>query len=428
MRIWQNPSFAINVVNAFNWRIEYTCPQCGAPVLLEETDRLFTCPFCRVRLYLASNGCCHYYLPCPDIPSEQILLAPYWRFKGMIFSCASGEIKSGILDASSPASDIPALPVSLGLRTQVLRLRFVRPEVPGRFLSADLPFKTALSRIEGSLNAVIHPVLAGQNLCKAFIGETVSLVYAPLYYRNKVLYDAILGRPVSSLSKGDKEPVPTADDRPAWKIAFIPSLCPACGWDLEGERDSVILFCRHCDAAWESSSIGFQRFRVTFVPGSEKSVYLPFWRFTTHVNGLKAPFRIHWPSAARLPRQPRKKTDDEDLALWTPAFKIHPEHFLRSSRRLTVSQLREPCEGSMPKSSLHPVTLRATEAAESLKMVLAAGAIANRIAFHDLADVQVTNTGSLLVFVPFMPSGNELVQSTLRFSIHRNALQFGRNL
>ncbi|MGD9137268.1 MAG: hypothetical protein PVH42_10930, partial [Desulfobacterales bacterium] len=37
---------------AINVLIEYQCPQCGAPATIEETDRLFTCQFCRVNSYL----------------------------------------------------------------------------------------------------------------------------------------------------------------------------------------------------------------------------------------------------------------------------------------------------------------------------------------------------------------------------------------
>ena len=36
-------------------QIEQSCPQCGAPANLEETDRLFACPFCRVTSLLLTR-------------------------------------------------------------------------------------------------------------------------------------------------------------------------------------------------------------------------------------------------------------------------------------------------------------------------------------------------------------------------------------
>ena len=44
------------------WAVELQCPQCGAPVTLEEADRILACAFCRVRLLLIHPGYPQYYL------------------------------------------------------------------------------------------------------------------------------------------------------------------------------------------------------------------------------------------------------------------------------------------------------------------------------------------------------------------------------
>src|SRR5262245_13627888 len=58
-------------------RVEHRCSQCGAPALLEDTDRLFQCGFCRVKLCLLPGDGFRYLLP-PNITGADILYFPYW--------------------------------------------------------------------------------------------------------------------------------------------------------------------------------------------------------------------------------------------------------------------------------------------------------------------------------------------------------------
>lgn len=53
---------ATSAVSGSNALLEHQCPQCGAGVSLAETDRIFSCPFCRVRLYIAGDTLFSYYL------------------------------------------------------------------------------------------------------------------------------------------------------------------------------------------------------------------------------------------------------------------------------------------------------------------------------------------------------------------------------
>ena len=36
-------------------------------------------------------------------------------------------------------------------------------------------------------------------------------------------------------------------------LTFLATLCPKCGWTLNGQRDSVVLTCSNCETAWEAS-------------------------------------------------------------------------------------------------------------------------------------------------------------------------------
>jgi hypothetical protein len=127
-----------------NWQIEQQCPQCGAPVTLDETDRLFLCGYCRTKLYLASAGPFRYYIPPPPQPGRKILFVPYWRLKGLAYRMADLELQQRFVDTNILALDTAGPPASLGLRPQAMKLHFVSDKTEGRFLAAGrLPREAA---------------------------------------------------------------------------------------------------------------------------------------------------------------------------------------------------------------------------------------------------------------------------------------------
>jgi hypothetical protein len=113
-----------------NFLIEHQCPQCGAPAIMEETDRLFTCEFCRVKSYLVAKDVFRYLFSSQAPQSKNLLYFPYWRFKGMLFSCAGNGVAHKFVDVSHQAVLSPLFPVSLGLRSQALKLKFVKLRGP----------------------------------------------------------------------------------------------------------------------------------------------------------------------------------------------------------------------------------------------------------------------------------------------------------
>ena len=181
-KICRIPCFATSAVKSSSLHIQYQCPQCGAPATLEETDRLFSCEFCRVKSYLLSNVF-RYVLPYTAPPGKDLFFLPYWRCKGMLFFCASNEIKYRIVDVSNQGISSPYFPPSLGLRSQTLELRFLTPETEGRFLkpghNREEMEHIIDERFGGAMPVPIHN--------RSFIGEVFSIIYAPFYIDGKVI-------------------------------------------------------------------------------------------------------------------------------------------------------------------------------------------------------------------------------------------------
>jgi len=140
-KIYPIPSTAISVVRESNpgaWQIEWRCPQCGAPVVLDETDRIFSCAYCRVRLRISCRGPWRYCLPPEKGLTGDPIFVPYRRFRGLAFSCVNQEIQHRVVDSSRLALEIKGLPPSLGYRPQVLKLRPVSPSVGGAFCVLEI--------------------------------------------------------------------------------------------------------------------------------------------------------------------------------------------------------------------------------------------------------------------------------------------------
>ena len=73
-------------------------------------------------------------LPNAAPKNKNLVFFPYWRFKGMLFSCVESGIKHRFIDASHQAVESGYFPISVGLRSQALKLNFVVPESRGYFL------------------------------------------------------------------------------------------------------------------------------------------------------------------------------------------------------------------------------------------------------------------------------------------------------
>lgn len=406
-----------------HWRIEQGCPQCGAPATLDETDRLLACPFCRTRLYLVSEDHFHYYIPPAAKADGELFYFPYRRLRGSLFSVNASEVTHRFIDANTLAVNFPGLPHSLGLRPQALKLRFVTPAMQGRFIAPDLPAGEAVPGLGKAPHGVLY---------QEFIGETVSLIHAPLLLRGGTLYDAVLGEPISVCKTDDLERLEQSPPTAQKQVRFIPTLCPYCGWDMEGEKDSLVLICRNCNSAWDCLKNAFQRVEFTVMrppaESGEIALYLPFWRMKPRIEGMELTSYADLIRAANLPKAITPAFAAAPLYFWSPAFKVNPFLYSRWARQMTLFRPIGDTEEKFPETALHPVTLPLAEAAEGIIITLAQMSTDKQKLYPKLAGLRITLEGFRLEYHPFTLSGGELIHASLRFALDRTALSYGLRL
>jgi hypothetical protein len=391
---------------------------------MEETDRLFACEFCKVKSYLIPEDVFRYILPSKAPKSKELVFFPYWRFKGMHFACAGNEIRHKFVDVSHQAVESPLFPVSLGLRSQALKLKFATPETTGRFLEPTQTFKRVKQNFENRFDRTLpKPVLH-----HAHIGETISLIYAPFYIEDRI-YDAVLNKPVvASPSEGfDINQLPS--ESAEWPIYFVSTLCPNCGWDLDGEKNSLVLLCQNCTSAWYPMGKKLKKIKFGKHPVQDNmAVYLPFWRIRPEISGMILKSYADLIKAANIPKVVQPGWEDIGFRFWVPAFKVRPKIFLQLSKNLTLSQLHNELAADLPEHRHHPITLPLTEAIESLKVNLA-GILKPKTRLADiLQGIDIAARSFELVYVPFIEKHQELIQPDLQFAVNKNTLALSDNL
>jgi DNA-directed RNA polymerase subunit RPC12/RpoP len=231
-----------------SWEIELQCSQCGAPVSLEETDRLLTCSYCHVKLYLWTPSQFCYCLPALKASSESLIYIPYWRFKGVAYSIIPFEVRHRTLDATLLAISNRILPMTLGIKPQALKLRFASGEIHGTFARPRMSLQEAVLHIQSQFQVLEGSLLNYPPFHRDFVGELGSLIFFPVFVRNGKIVDGILRRaigPEKDLELGEA-PSGIPDH---WQIKPMSTLCPNCGNALKGSPESVLLFCAICQTA-----------------------------------------------------------------------------------------------------------------------------------------------------------------------------------
>lgn len=409
--------------------VELGCPQCGAPVLLEETDRILSCGFCRVRLCLAFQGTPAYRLTAPGLPETGLVHIPYWRYRGMEFSVEGLEIRHRVADHSLLAVKAFGLPPTLGFRPQVLKLKPMTPGDGHRFLKPEIPFDRLRPCSDSSISA--NADSAESRRLRGFerlVGESVHLVYSPALMKEETLWDPILRRPLAGADTAALDRL--LQDRPAGSsIRFLPMMCPTCGWDLAGEKDTLAPACRNCHTLWDSATGRLSALPFGVRPSeSQADIHLPFWRIHAATPRLPLETPGDLMRLANVPRVVEHGRNNRKLAYYVAAFKVHPQLFLRLARSLTIAQPAEDLRPELPISPFHPVTLPLAEAVEALPILLGSLAVPKKTFLPLLADLTFTPQESRLVFFPFRLNGSELIQNDTGMSISRNALDLGRLL
>lgn len=387
---------------------------------LEETDRIFSCPFCRVRLFIHADGPFHYLLRPRVAHPGTLIHVPYWRFRGNAFVLGPESTQHRILDSSLLAVDNPALPASLGLRAQAMTLSFVEPTTQGLFLPPTMPssdFKARLLRLVPGLAAQTGPRLT------ACVGDTLSLIYLPVFQSHE-LVDGITGEHLGPASID-----PALGGEPASHLRFASTLCPRCGWDLTGDRQSLVQTCLHCDTAWKPGPDGGKPVTPHFLPSLEKAdIYLPFWNLRVRARG----FRLQtWADLIRLTNLPRVLLpwmESTAFSFRVPAFKIRPGMFLNLAAQVSLYQPHAPELETLPRTPLHPVTLPRKEAFDAVPVVLGRLAPARKNLFPRIQGGSMALAEASIEYLPFVEGSGEFVQPEMNMAIQKNALLWSTTL
>jgi hypothetical protein len=391
---------------------------------LEETDRIFFCEFCRVKSYLYAKDVFRYMLPSKAADSKDLVFFPYWRFKGMLFACAGNGIRHKFVDVSHQAVVSQLFPVSLGLRSQALKLKFITSETTGLFLE---PTHT-LAQVEQNFDMRFDKSLPKPVLHHAHIGETISLIYAPFYIENRI-YDAVLNRPTAAALPEDFNVDQLPAESPNWRIHFISTLCPNCGWDLDGERDSLVLLCKNCTSAWYPVAKKLKKIKFGKQPAPDNnSIYLPFWRIQPEISGISLRSYADLINVANIPKVIQPGWENIGFRFWVPAFKVRPKIFMQLSKNMTLAQLNNDLTEKLPEHRHHPITLPVTEAIESLRVNLASFIKPKNQLAQILDKINITTKSFVLVYVPFLEKHHEFIQPDLQFAINKNILALSENL
>ncbi|TKB09370.1 hypothetical protein [Desulforhopalus sp. IMCC35007] len=413
-----------------NLTIEQSCPSCGAQIVLNEDDKLIRCEFCDVTNFRLDLSASRYVLPFSlpdDVEESELIYVPYLRFKGTVYFVENDQVRYKIVDTTRLALELQTLPPSLGLRPQAMKIRPVTSKVQGQFYLQTVPVKEAFLQA-AKLVDLFSDNNKKQILHRAFIGETISLIYQPLYLRNGNVIDAVDKRSLGAVNLLGDRPK-TCKSKKAWEPLFISTICPACGGLLQGERDSRVLRCGNCNIHWAEEKTRLVKVHWSVAENNRKySKYFPFWKihFSTTGHDLK-----DYGALLRFTNQPiiaPESMQQEPLYFFVPAFKVNPKTFLQIASQLTIAQGKIPEGGPMEKVSSHPVTLNKSEAVQSIKSILAHLTVGKKKKLLHLSEIRIEVSRSELVFLPFAKKVHDYIQVHTPAALQVAAVRYGRSL
>ncbi|THB78280.1 MAG: hypothetical protein D6B25_04745 [Desulfobulbaceae bacterium] len=396
-----------------------------------EADRLTTCVFCDIKNYRVDGGLQRFMLP-DKIPTRiersEVIYFPYLRFKGNIYSCRGRTIDYKVLDTTHQGLKVQDIPPSLGLRPQAMTIQMVNGSHSGRFLRRKEPAVTILQR--ASLLAESFSDYGNDTLFhRAFIGETVSCIYLPLYRDGNSLYDGVLNRRISSFEPWYTQENGSVRYSKEWEPTFLATVCPKCGAAMEGGSDALVLHCYNCHTCCAEKNGKFVPVPFEMVQAQNpNSVYIPFWRISAQSGKSKLRSLA---DLLRLTNQPvvvNKHHEKQELTFWIPAIKIRPQIFLKVAKSATLTQLKFLKGEQRLAKPIQPVTMPLKEATQALKSVVAETSVNKKEVLEQLPDINFSIKRNTLIFLPFEDTGHDFVQEESSLSIASSVVEFGRKL
>jgi ribosomal protein S27AE len=428
-------------------QIEHECPQCGAPVVLDETDTLLSCGFCKTRSFMQPEDYFRYALSPRDPFLDDVYYVPYWRYRGMHFLCKTSGIESGLVDKTFLAVENPGIPQSLGLRVQSLKLTFARPARGAHYLKPatafDISQAAAKSTVEYSLvrspqTRVVRTSEDDYDIVpdvrlevheerlyhEVFITDALSIIYAPFYVRDNRVHDGVTDDILVAEPRSITGTETVVGD---WPVKFLPILCPNCGWDTLSGRDSRIVFCTKCDRAWIVTEKGLTSSefysRASSRPADGAStVHLPFWKIAVAMTGARLDSYADFIRFTNLPRALLPSFEDKPFFFWFPAFKTTPAVFLRIARQVTIAD-PEGSDPALPHTDIQPVNVPLEDAFTMAKTLIADLTLRKKTFIPTLSDVSISIRQASLVLLPFTDKNQELIEPDMNLSLFKNAIK-----
>lgn len=411
--------------------IEQSCPSCGAPIVLHEDDKLITCEFCDVASFRLDSGVARYVLPCrlpADLDEDQLICIPYLRFKGAVYYVEGSRVGYKIVDATRLAIESTSLPQSLGVRPQAMKVRPVTSSLAGRFVKRTVPVKSAFIHAANIVD-LFSTKMKTALLHRAFIGETISIIYLPCYVKERVLVDGVdsseIGPAAEVLGTGLK----TLSSQKNWEPEFIGTLCSSCGGLLRGESDSRVLVCENCNLHYLEDGGRLSLTDWSIVGCKEKNLhYFPFWRLKVKTKGVDISGFAGLVQFTNQPIIVSAEQKDMPLVFMVPAFKINPKTFLRIGSQLTIAQNRFGNIEKEGKCESHPVNLDKSEAIQAVKSILANLTVGRKKSLQLLPKVGIEVETCELSFIPFKKNVHDYIQVHTPASLQVAAVRYGRKL
>ncbi len=411
--------------------IEQPCPTCGAVVSLSEDDRLIRCEFCDVENYKIQHSISRYSLPAkipPHISNSDIFYVPYLRFKGCIYYCQGEHLRHKLIDTTRIGANIDQFPVSLGLRPQAMRLLPVTRQLPGQYIRQNVKAQKIFAEA-ARLTSLFNTDRKNTITHRAFIGETISRIYFPVYTHNGSLFDGVNNYEIGSSAAAKQLISNVIAFSSEWEPRFLSTICPKCGDSMNGSAGTLVMNCENCETQWYEDGGRFKAVEYRVMPALyEKAKYIPFWCLEPEVDGCRLESLADFLKLTNQPVVAQEYHYRKKLSFIVPAFKVNPTIYLNTAKNLTILQSAFENTITQRLTNIYPVTLEHKEAVQSLKSVLAASALSYRLVRGVMESMTFNVETTKLIYLPFRNAGHDLIEHHTGMSIPAAALRFGRSL
>lgn len=411
--------------------IDQPCHSCGASIILREDERLVHCEYCDVSNFKIWQNLPRYTLASrlpSHIPADDVYYVPYLRFKGCIYYVKSSRVYHKLVDTTRIGFPGQSLPVSLGLRPQAMSVQPLTEQHLGRFVAQTIPAKTIFAEAT-KISELFENKRSGPVEHRAFIGETVSRVYLPVYFYQDMLYDGVNHLKIGLGNLREALEQQRTSFEKSWEPKFISTVCPNCGDLMGATSEGLTLHCFNCEKHWFENNGTLVQLDYRIVkPKQRVSEYIPFWRIEPKQSHPLLKTLANFLEITNQPVLINTQHRESQLAFYVPAFKIKPDLFLLLAKNMTMLQLKFSQYEQLPVNRFYPVTMPHGEAFEALKSILVASAVSKKRVMEILPEVKFIAKKIQMVYLPFDDAGHDYIEQHTGVAISAAALRFGRQL